>query len=497
MFNMIGKHSFVKGLFALILVCLAGSLRAETFLYVSYFSGSDLSTKDHNAALWTLTGPSQPSMNGDLLVLGSSKQTLGTYTFTSKSSHKNVLQVGLTVQATSQITLSAKVGNISFKCGGEESKTVKPTSSTKYVFEGNASGVITLTISSNNAVAANIVWVGITINDEGYDDLPLAGDNVALVSCYNNTYNAASHTLRNYELESTSVLSVSDDKVKIPLNKSDFFWKITKVDESHIYIQDPSTNKYLTRIEIGSSDVNRVGYTDNPTPFTVVDGVYYIKYTDSEKRYLGGMQGLIGFFERSMLNSKPPVKAMSFSESTDYYSRTVTPGDYGTLCLPRAVENPQGGTFFTLDGIEANGTTLHLTTTTSLEAGQPYLFIANGNQITCPYSGEAVAEPSTESSYLQGVFEDYTTRAGEFVLQKQDVMGFYLVTSEATPTVQANRCYMKPQSNDVKAYTFGTASAISQNAADARRATVYNLQGQRVAKPTHGIYVIDGKKVIR
>lgn len=183
------------------------------------------------------------------------------------------------------------------------------------------------------------------------------------------------------------------------------------------------------------------------------------------------------------------------------YTRTVTSGDYGTICLPNAVEasGRAGATFYSVAGI--NCTTLQLTEETgTLEAGKPYLFQATGNVLTCVYTGEAVAAPVTDS-YLVGTFTETTVPTGNnFVLQKQDgVMGFYKVET-TQPTLGANRAYLVYEAPaGVKGLTFGTATGIATVNGQQSTANrpIYNLQGQRVSQATKGIFIINGKKVIK
>ena len=63
----------------------------------------------------------------------------------------------------------------------------------------------------------------------------------------------------------------------------------------------------------------------------------------------------------------------------------------------------------------------------------------------------------------------------------------YVKNGEMTPEVaQGNYIVSK-----------GTATAINQMSADTESGIVYNLQGQRVAQPTKGLYIIGGKKMVK
>ena len=112
-----------------------------------------------------------------------------------------------------------------------------------------------------------------------------------------------------------------------------------------------------------------------------------------------------------------------------------------------------------------------------------------------------VAEAGTpKEGLLTGVYEDTKITSG-YVLQNLDnKVAFYLVDSEIT--VPANRCYLDLDNNvsaPVKALAFpdGTLTSISEIQAADEKAVIYDLSGRRVSKATKGIYIINGKKVIK
>lgn len=73
--------------------------------------------------------------------------------------------------------------------------------------------------------------------------------------------------------------------------------------------------------------------------------------------------------------------------------------------------------------------------------------------------------------------------------------GIFDPTSVAIPT---NKAYLKVSSsvNSRLMCVFNDATAISEASTAAADATVFDLQGRRVAQPTKGLYIVNGKKVI-
>ena len=91
------------------------------------------------------------------------------------------------------------------------------------------------------------------------------------------------------------------------------------------------------------------------------------------------------------------------AEITDTYTRPVTSGNYGTICLPKAATDlsTAGAVFFEVAGKIMDGSALQevvFDEVTALEAGVPYVFLAEADELNIPLTGDAVAEPDNSSS---------------------------------------------------------------------------------------------------
>lgn len=110
---------------------------------------------------------------------------------------------------------------------------------------------------------------------------------------------------------------------------------------------------------------------------------------------------------RELMVGGVPVKhAIIRASATPDYTRDITPGKIGTICLPNAVANGDayGATFYELSYIDDDQ--LYFDQVTSLEAGMPYLFVpeAEASRIECYYTGDAVAVPGHKNG-LYGAFD--------------------------------------------------------------------------------------------
>jgi hypothetical protein len=95
-------------------------------------------------------------------------------------------------------------------------------------------------------------------------------------------------------------------------------------------------------------------------------------------------------------------------EMTNVYTRDVTNGNYGTICLPYGCDDISsvGAIFFSVAGKVMDGSKLKelkeivLNEVSSLEAGKPYIFYATSDQLTIPLSGEQATEAKRENGLV-------------------------------------------------------------------------------------------------
>ena len=102
------------------------------------------------------------------------------------------------------------------------------------------------------------------------------------------------------------------------------------------------------------------------------------------------------------------------------YTRSVTSGDFGTICLPYGSNNYSGAEFYEIaylqlkdDGVTPMGIWLD-EAPFELVAGKPYIFKATSNLLTVNYKGEEALSPVEGKAGLTGTFDGITD---ETVLQ--------------------------------------------------------------------------------
>ena len=118
------------------------------------------------------------------------------------------------------------------------------------------------------------------------------------------------------------------------------------------------------------------------------------------------------------------------------YTRTVTNGNYGTICLPRASSVIEGATMYRIVGGNASeGITIE--EVASMEAGKPYIFQASADQLTVTMTG-ARAEVQDANGLIGNLGTDAITVPMDAYVLKNNLL--YMVNSAVT--IAPNRAYI-------------------------------------------------------
>ena len=206
-----------------------------------------------------------------------------------------------------------------------------------------------------------------------------------------------------------------------------------------------------------------------------------------------------------VLTDNHPFKAPAdFTATSATYNTTInTTAKAGTLYLPYAAAIPSGVKAYTLTYTSGSEVTATEITTGTIPANTPVLL--NGEGSTA-FNGTGVAidaDGAFASGALTGVLEQGFVPKDSYVLQNGDSgLGFYKVAADNTIGIKPFRAYLTATGGGSRvAINFADettginavqGSDVKVNGSEA----VYNLQGQRVAQPTKGLYIVNGKKVI-
>ena len=195
------------------------------------------------------------------------------------------------------------------------------------------------------------------------------------------------------------------------------------------------------------------------------------------------------------------TKAYTFASG---YTRTVTAGAWGTICLPNdvAADDYSGVKFYSIAGKDkaVDPTSITLQEVSELEAGVPYIFQANEDvtKLVAAYGKQSVATAGSNNG-LTGSLEGQEVNEGMYLLS-----GGKIVLCGTGCSIGANRAYIDMSqvpvvSAGVKGVTFFFNGQVGVNGLEAdsqNNAPVFDLTGRRVSKTQHGLYIVNGKKVI-
>lgn len=176
---------------------------------------------------------------------------------------------------------------------------------------------------------------------------------------------------------------------------------------------------------------------------------------------------------------------------------------YGTFCAPFDVNVPYGMKAYTVQGVNADTSLDMVEVQGTVPANTPVILEGDGAKSLVAYG---VAAPAVaEAGLLTGVYADTEAPVGSYVLQNiDDKLGFYLVEAGKQPTVKANRAYLTVPASSAKVFYFTAEDAEEATGIEnvnvndnINEGSVYNMAGQKVNKAVKGIYIINGKKVLK
>lgn len=204
-----------------------------------------------------------------------------------------------------------------------------------------------------------------------------------------------------------------------------------------------------------------------------------------------------------------------------HLTRTFSANSWNSLCVPFAISDDEVKTQFgngakVAEFTGATATTLEFSSCTGIEAGKPYLvYIPEGaTQTKFTFKGVTAfaSQPidveqqgsTNEKTTFHGYFYKSTAPKGSYVLRKNlvyhlvsdmDIKGFRAVLIDGTATQRV----FTQWSLD------GTTTGIGNIDANViQRYNVYNTNGQMVRHAAtslddlpHGVYIVNGKKVIK
>lgn len=190
------------------------------------------------------------------------------------------------------------------------------------------------------------------------------------------------------------------------------------------------------------------------------------------------------------------------------YTRGVTSGRYGTICLPYAA-TIEGATIYVItskvmDGTTLKGINVEPKATNSVDAGVAYVFKGTSETLTATLSGN-YTDAVTGGSMMGNLDSDPMTvpaDADNYVVSNNQIRK--VVSGGDGVTIAQYKAYISLGSigagargaNFIGSDDEGTTGIETVNAEN-NHSVVYNLQGQRVNDTLKGLVIVNGKKLLR
>ena len=195
------------------------------------------------------------------------------------------------------------------------------------------------------------------------------------------------------------------------------------------------------------------------------------------------------------------VKLFSVPETE--VTMSISDAKYSTFIASFDVEIPEGITASKITGVVGNVLTEEAVEGT-IPANTPVVLYSE-TPVNQTFSGQSLATADAYTvGLLTGTYVDYQTTANTntYALQNHNgKVAFYLVGESAQPWIRANHCYMVNEAA-AGAPMFslergeGTTS-IEDAELTIDNVVIYDLAGRRVEKMEKGIYIVNGRKVVR
>ena len=418
---------------------------------------------------------------------------IGVTGYVNPLTNPNSLSVTYESDNTAVATVNATTGAITALTGGEATITASFTGNATYK-AGSAS--YTLTVSDGAK------WVKVTdaANLHAGDQIIIVNESAGKV--LSTTQNASNRGEANITI-SAGVATMNDDAQIITLER----------DGTNFYL-NVGTDEYLYAASNSQNHLKTAGKTtagsNGKAAISITLGNASILFKGTNERNDLRYNSNSNIF--SCYGSTTDQKAVQIYKKISDVSVTVTSVGYATLHYgDRALTVPAGMEAYTYLVNAQNKLEKRRTYGEGkvIPAGQAVVLKADAGTYIFELAntdGDADAE-----SQLKGLDEEGTTTGtGKFyhltLVDKDDVSkgaGFFWGNDGgAAFTIAAHKAYLVVPTAGVRGYMFNgevddDLTAIESAVVKSAQGPIYDLQGRRVEKMTRGIYLVDGKKVMK
>ena len=259
-------------------------------------------------------------------------------------------------------------------------------------------------------------------------------------------------------------VTYADGKIwDLPTADQEAITWVRTVDEGNVTFQAPNGNYLKTSsndLALEAGESGNYQWNWNSTYYRTGEQTRTFMYRGGS--VTGFRSYAVSNAETSDYSALPVVTAAVFATTPEVIRGGLSDGKWGTLCPKQNVEEVEGATFYQISYLEEQegmpyNVVFDAISGTTLTAGQPYFFIAEGTEIRGIKSGDAVTSgshvngfygwisPTDESMELTTWHEDYDAGADNtYVIYGNSVLRI----NQGGTMLKSERCYININSTE-------------------------------------------------
>lgn len=287
---------------------------------------------------------------------------------------------------------------------------------------------------------------------------------------------------------------------RAPGTDATYILSVVDVDGNERYLRNTGDGDGRYTLTLTSNDNEALKFKVERDPDYATNGIIYLRNTLLENNYYNKLNnefrtGLVGDGKGSFV-IQPAQKATA--------TLSVTTAKWATFIAPFSVEKPNDVTVYTCNSTQDNN--LVLEESDVIEANTPYILYkdvqSDGDKVNIEFTkwGCASKEDYAEGELVGSMVRKYVPLYSYVLQNKNGRVAFYMANSEKV-VVSKNRCYIKSQQGSAARPAFyfedmitSIENVLQDQDADA---DIIDLYGRKVSKASKGVYIVNGKKVLR
>ena len=319
------------------------------------------------------------------------------------------------------------------------------------------------------------------------------------------------HNAGNLRVEYTAKTD-ADEYTRGAVKSKDYLWAFIGNPFTGVKLYNMQSQKYAIQASDGENVEITLGAEAEGTAFKVhssvepgLEGTAFALKVDGRNYYFNHRGTMVKGWTAADGGSS--LRVWPANVGTANFSKTLS-AEYGTLVLPFYSEIPSGLELYTCPSVGEDNVVVLTPVTDWVRPNTAYIVKGvAGQKYTFTNTTKDPSTADVTTGLLTGVLVNTTVPAERYVLAKkkdEEKVGFFKVASGAHVTCNANKCYLTaPASSSARAFFFDAEdvetgiNAVAIEETVPANAAIYDLSGRRVQSAKSGLYIVNGKKVIK